>query len=160
VSQTIRLLFDDCLSKHAVEALKGLAAFSQGSTEFGHLVDFNLGGEIDDDWIPKIASEGWTVVTTDRGKKPSRGGKLPLLCQLHDVTHVMLSGTIHKRNTFEKIRAMFDVWPQLLRTQQEARGCGYLIRATGGQRARLECVTSPSGAEDRPKIQQRLDFRE
>lgn len=140
-----RLLFDDCLSKHAVNALKTLAEFTSGSVEFAHLVDFNLSGKTDDEWVPEIADQGWIVVTTDRGKKPSRGGKLPFLCQRYGVTYVMLSAAIHKRNTFDKIRAMFDVWPQLAALVPSNPCKGYLIQGPATSRATIAQVYPDAG---------------
>lgn len=154
MTQALRLLFDDCLSKHAVQALKTLTDFSDGAVQVTHLVDLSLSGELDDDWIPRIATEGWIVVTTDRGRK-NRGGKLPLICRRCNVTHVMLSAAIHKRNTFEKLRAIFDVWPSLLTASAGTRGAGYLLQATGAHGVKLICIHEPEG---KPASRTQLDL--
>jgi len=151
------MIFDDCLSKRAIKALQSLADFSKGNVEFAHLADRSLSGQIDDDWIPSIKGQGWIVMTTDRGKKPSPGGKLPHICQLHCVTHVMMSASVHKRNTFDKLRAVFEVWPDLLTAMSAPPGCGYLLQETGGPsrgRVKLAIRTQPPDATEPPKTQQ------
>ena len=49
MTTALRLIFDDCLSKHAVAALNVLGSFSRGQVDFAHLVDFSLGGTLDDE---------------------------------------------------------------------------------------------------------------
>ena len=158
MTTALRLVFDDCLSRHAVTALKKLADFTSGSVEFAHLVDFNLSGEIDDDWVPRIAADKWIVVTTDRGKKPSRGGKLPALCQRHGLSYVMFSGSVHQRNTFDKIRALFDVWPALVKLCPGGSCHGYLIHGPAKARAQIKQVY-PIQGELPPAVQKELGLK-
>lgn len=52
---------------------------------------FQLDGQCDEDWIPRIAREGWVVISSDRGKGGlKRGMPLPRLCVQWRVTHVLL----------------------------------------------------------------------
>jgi hypothetical protein len=154
VTPQLRLLFDDCISKKAVIALKALADFTDGQVEVAHLADFALSGQRDDDWIPQIPDKTWIVVTTDRGKK-NRGGKLPLLCQRYGITHVMLTAAIHVRNTFEKIRALFGVWPELLAAASGPAGAGYILKAKNrGDGVELICVYEPPSDANEPKTTQ------
>ena len=151
MTPALRLLFDDCLSKKAVIAMQALAEFSKGTVELAHLVDHGLSGAIDDAWIEAIKGQGWIIITTDRGKKPSRGGKLPYICQGKLVTHIMMSGSLHKRNTFDKLRAVFEVWPDILAASSAVAGCGYLLQDMGGTpsgRAKLAKLTEPPDVED------------
>lgn len=135
MTQELRLLFDDCLSKHAIAALATLASYSDVELEVAHLATIQQSGKSDDEWIPEIAEKGYVVITTDRGKKPSRGGKLPFLCRKHGVTHVMLSAAMHRRNQFDKIRAILSLWPELLAIAAEnPRGAGFSLRLHGGKR--------------------------
>jgi hypothetical protein len=158
VTQTIRLLFDDCLSKHAVAALAQLANFSRGQVEIRHLVDFAMGGEDDEHWIPSIPAEGWMIVTADRGKK-NKGGKLPIICQRCRITYVLLSAALHTKNTFDRMRAVLAVWPDLLAASADERGCGYLIRIKNqGRGVQLDSIYRPPDASERPKVQLGMGF--
>ncbi|HET6879499.1 MAG TPA: hypothetical protein VFI31_05070 [Pirellulales bacterium] len=116
------------MSKNAVKALAEIAQFSRGTVEIFHLATVDCGGEIDDVWIPKQASEGGLLITTDRGKKKSRGGKLPVICQRHGLRHVMMSAAVHKLNQFDKLRALFSVWPKLIEASAAAPGAGFVLK--------------------------------
>lgn len=87
----LRLLLDDCLSKNAVKAISDLARFSRGAVEVQHLATVDCAGELDDVWIPKQAPAGYLLITADRGKKKSRGSKLPVLCERNGMRYVMMS---------------------------------------------------------------------
>lgn len=153
MTQQLRLLFDDCISKHAVGALQTLTSFARGSVEVKHLVDFALSGQSDSDWIPQIQGQGWIIIGTDLGKK-NHGGKLPLISQRCLVSYVLMSPALHNKNTFDKIRALFAVWPDLLGVAADEPGCGYHLRIKNhGRGVLLECVYRPPGAGDVPKVQ-------
>jgi len=153
VTPLLRLLFDDCLSKRAVEALKTLASYSDGAADFAHLADLALSGQQDDEWIPKIEKTK-IIVSTDRGRK-NHGGKLPLICQREGITHVLFSGSVHKLNTFDKIRAMFAVWPDLLNAAVGSTGCGYILKVRNrGEGFELLSYFTPPSREDEPKTKQ------
>lgn len=110
MSSPPRFLFDECLPGPAIVEL---AATHQ--IEFASLVAL-LGeqGALDNEWIPRIAAEGrWVVVTADGGKRGSRGGKLPHLCQEHKVTHVVISNTIHAKKTRDKLALISEKWEQI-----------------------------------------------
>lgn len=128
MTQALRLVFDDCISKHAAKKLGELASFSRGLVEIAHLATLNLEGQLDDDWIPVIGASGHVAVSSDRGKNPSKGGKFPILCQRHGVIHIMLSTGVHKLNQFDKIRAVLSVWPKIIRASRGDAGCGYSLR--------------------------------
>ena len=73
-------------------------------------------GTHDEEWVPKLATEGWTVITADGGRTPNRnrGEKLPRLFARLGVTHVLLSPAVHGRTSFEKILTILSVWYPLL----------------------------------------------
>jgi hypothetical protein len=158
VTQTLRLVFDDCLSRIAVNALTTLARFSRGTVEFAHLADFTTQGRLDDDWIPEIAGKGWVLVTTDRGKQPSRGGKLPALCRKFSLTHVMLSAAMHNKNQFDKLRSLFEVWPDLVKTSEAPPGSGYSLECTAKGAAKLVHIYRPPDYQG-PPVQKQLWLR-
>jgi hypothetical protein len=130
----LRLLFDDCLSKNAVKASADIAQFSRGALEVTHLANLGCEGDLDDDWIPRLAGEGYLLVTTDRGKKKSRGGKLPILCQRNGMKHIMMSAAVHGQNQFDKLRALFMVWPNLVSASDASPGAGFVLRKKIGWR--------------------------
>jgi hypothetical protein len=158
VTQALRLAFDDCLSKHAAQKLLELAMFSRGRVEIAHLATLNLEGKNDDDWIPELKQLGYMPVTTDRGKKPSRGGKFPILCQRNGLTHIMMSAAVHRHDQFDKIRALLSVWPKLLAASAGAPGLGYLLRKTNDNAFDLSPVAPRHDpqAEGLPNIQRTL----
>lgn len=158
MTQTIRLLFDDCLSKHAVAALAQLAGFSRGEVAVKHLVDFAMAGEDDESWIPRVPSDGWIILTADRGKK-NKGGKLPLICQRCRITYVLLSAALHTKNTFDRMRAILAVWPDLLTVSVDEPGCGYLIRIKNhGRGVQLDPIYRHPDAPEAPKVQLGMGF--
>lgn len=126
----LRLLFDDCLSKHAVKALVDIAQFSRGAVEVAHLATINCEGKLDDEWVPEVANAGYLLVTTDRAKKKSQGSKLPVLCQRNGLRHVMLSAAVHQMSQFDKLRATLTVWPKLIDASLAVPGAGFLLKKT------------------------------
>jgi hypothetical protein len=101
-----RLLFDECLGRPAVERLEQLVAMGGGEKpRIRHVLEYAPPGTRDEDWIPRLAPEGWTVITSDGGRRPNkkRGEKLPRLCARYAITHVLLSPTVHVRTSFEKL---------------------------------------------------------
>lgn len=104
-----RLLFDECIGKPVM--LQLLPLVSPG-LEVHHLVDKFKRGEQDEDWIPQLGTEGgWVLITSDAGIHSKAGQKLPDLCAEHKVTHLILSGKLHKKTTVEKITWIAAAWP-------------------------------------------------
>ena len=149
----LRILFDDCLSKKAVQALADIAQFSRGAVEVSHLASLDSEGDLDDDWIPRFSGDGYLLVTTDRGKKKSRGGKLPIICQRNGMRHVMMSAAVHNLNQFDKLRALFTVWPNLLSAANAVPGAGFVLRKR--QSHGFELVAAPPRRDEssHPKVQ-------
>jgi hypothetical protein len=110
VSTQIKLLFDECLGKPMIEALKHLVP---GDPILMHLCDGFAAGTYDNVWIPKIAQEGWIVVSSDRGRKRTKGGKLPEVCKEFKVSHILFSTSLHKRSSRDKVAALTLVWNQI-----------------------------------------------
>ena len=127
-----RLLFDECLGWPAIDRLIQLVAMGKGEKpEISHVLKFAPSGTRDEDWIPRLAPQGWTVITTDGGRSPNkrRGEKLPRLCARHGVTHIILSPAVHHRTSFEKLLTILSVWYHLLRIASDPaeRGKRYLL---------------------------------
>lgn len=150
----LRLLFDDCLSKNAVKALAEIARFSRGTVEIQHLATVDCEGQLDDEWIPKQSTEGYLLITTDRGKKKSRGGKLPVLCERNGMRYVMMSAAVHNLNQFDKLRAIFTVWPKLLEAAAANPGTGFVLRKK--QPSGFDLVPASPVRQKGPRVQQTL----
>jgi hypothetical protein len=113
----VRLLFDECLGLPAIRRLSELVAMGRGEKpEIRHVLEFAPAGTRDEDWIPKLAPEGWTVITSDGGRTPNkkRGEKPPRLRARCAVTHVLISPHVHGRPSFEKLLTILSVWYPLL----------------------------------------------
>lgn len=103
--------------------------------EIRHLLEFQQSGVQDEIWIPRLSSEGWTIITSDGGRTPNknRGEKLPRLCARHAVTHVLLSPAVHQRPSFEKLLTILSVWYRLLSisVDPESKGHRFVVEPAG-----------------------------
>jgi hypothetical protein len=138
-------MFDECVGKPIMESMFQIIAASTADPEkpeFRHIVDHQKQGALDADWVPKVASEGWIVITADRGKRCG-GAKLPQLCRLHGITHVMLSASLHSMASPEKVGAIMSVWSDLVKLRSEPRGSGYSLRLSTSLRVTLLRVYEP-----------------
>ncbi len=122
----MKLLFDENFGRPLVDALKGLVAFARFRPEIQHILELQRAGAKDSEWIPKLAADGWIVLTGDRGK--SAGPKLPQLCRAYGITHVLLSGSLQNSPQFDKARAVLGVWPELIDLGEAPAGTRYSLR--------------------------------
>jgi hypothetical protein len=148
VSEPIRILFDENFGEPLVSALARFLAFDSEPKELRHLFKFAKESEADDIWVPKIAPGGWTVITTDRGKK-SATKKLPQICCENGVTHVLVSASIHQAKQFEKARAVVAVWPEIVAATRGDKGRRFSLRYNG-PRHRVILVECPTPAVHAP----------
>jgi hypothetical protein len=127
-----RFLFDECIGFPLVEQLADLLGVSSQEVDLGHAVKLGFGGINDDVWIPQIASDGWTIISGDRGaqQKAFKGEKLPIVCRQFGITHAILSRSVNKLKSFMKIRALLATWDDLLGAHSGPRGCGYALKMT------------------------------
>lgn len=127
----MRLLVDENISMPATLALKNLVGKTRESTEIQHLLETSAMGILDSEWLPKFQSqsEPWLVITADLGKR-SGGKRLPQICRELGIRHVLISGKLHQRKQFDKIRAILIVWPDLkLAFNSEPGSCFKLNQA-------------------------------
>ncbi|MGE5611222.1 MAG: hypothetical protein ACM359_18375 [Bacillota bacterium] len=113
MTPALKLLFDENFGKPLVERLAGLLTVFPEKPAISHVLDLYAQGRPDDEWIPKVAKEGWIVVSGDRARRYG-GAKLPRICAQLNVTHILLSGKLHEMKQAEKIRAIVTVWPQIV----------------------------------------------
>lgn len=136
MSDTVKLLFDENFSRPLIRDLATLAAYSPDNPSLTHLLELSPPGVGDDVWIPRVASEGFIVITADRGKR-SGGPKLPAVCEANNVTHLLLSGRVSQTVQFEKARALLAVWPELLETVMAPKGSRFLLKLSNARKPTL-----------------------
>jgi len=129
VTAPAKLLFDENFGKPMIVAVTPFLEKYQPKPVIAHLLDYFAAGVTDAMWIPKVATEGWIVVSGDRGKK-SGGAKLPEVCAAHAVTHVLLSGTLQNDRQFRKVQSIIAVWDELMQLTSCVKGSRYLLRLT------------------------------
>jgi len=107
------------------------------------LVELYGSGVLDEEWVPRFASGRWSVISTDRAKRCG-GQKLPALLALHGVTHALVSGKLHDAGQFEKARAIFVVWEQLLELRDAPSGSRFSLRYNQDRRPTLVPFAVPT----------------
>ena len=123
---SLRLVFDENIGRPLVMALAGLLRFAADPPEIKHLLEITeMYGAKDNEWIPKLASGGWIVVSADHGRKG--GAKLPLLCRQHRITHVLLSPALCNEKQLVKALALLSVWPRLLELPAKPAGSRFVL---------------------------------
>jgi hypothetical protein len=143
----IRVFFDENFGRPTVQSLEGLLKNSLNPpAEIAHILDFYEQGTPDNQWLPKLAEEGWIVISADRAKR-SGGPKLPYLCAQFGITHILLSGRIHKQPQFEKAVSVASVWNEIVAASSAPKGSRYILRLSSGANPRPVLVRAVMGDE-------------
>ncbi|WP_237228910.1 hypothetical protein [Rubinisphaera sp. JC750] len=124
-----KILFDECIGRPLVTRLTDFVTYhNDGEPELCHLLDLFGPGVYDEEWIPRIASEDWTVITQDRGSKGrKKGTPLPEVCEEFGVTHILLSRRVAQFSSFLKAVAIVSVWPQIVDIANDSRKTCYRL---------------------------------
>lgn len=151
-----RILFDECIGKPHVERLaEFVGGLGLELPEIKHVLEFQEQGVWDEEWIPRIADEGWMVVTQDRGKRrKGRGEPLPRLCLAHNITHVLFSRRIAERKSAEKVLTLTSVWNELLSLAEAPIGSRYSLEphsSTTPDSTRGRLINRTPGPRPTPK---------
>ena len=126
---TLRFLFDECVSLPSFDQLCEHLKGSTPAVELAHVIQWDLAGKRDEEWVPAIADQGWIVISADRGRGGlGRGQKLPHLCLVNRVTLIALSKAIHHQKSAEKLQSILAAWPQILKASHAARGTRFTLR--------------------------------
>ena len=125
-----KFLFDECLGRPLTETMRKLIGFHRHQVGVMHLFDRFEAGTRDEIWVPKIAPEGWIVVSVDRGRSP--GPKLPLLCSALGVSHILFAPSAAALPQFEKARAFLRVWRDAVNLAQAPAGTRALLKIHSG----------------------------
>ena len=161
MTQPIRFLFDECISRPVVEAqvAQSLALYGAQATVAHFLSKYPCGVK-DPAWIPEIAQEGgWVIVSMDRGKHSKKSERLPVICRAFRVTHVMLSSGLEKRSMYYRATAIEACWSDLIAAADAPPGAGYVLSMRHGPSAitfRLGKKTDALPPEDAPLVQRDL----
>lgn len=128
----MKLLLDENLSRPATEALRNLISRTREPVEIKHLLDLCPSGILDLNWLPQFQDqiEPWLIITADSGKRCG-GDRLPQICGELGIRHVLLSGKLHQRRQFDKIRAVITVWPALKEAHSSAAGSRFKLQQAG-----------------------------
>ena len=134
MNSPFKLMFDENVGRELIHALAELAQFHDPPPQVSHIIDFvGQEGEEDDIWIPRLAGEGWLLVSADQGH--SGGPKFPRLCRTWKITQIVIKGKLHHAKQFEKARAVLAVWPDLLEAANSPPGTEFALHYTHGQRS-------------------------
>jgi len=124
-----KILFDECIGKpHSEHLAKFVAISDDANAEVRHVLDFQPQGVLDEEWIPRIKDEGWTIITQDRSRQ--RGGKGAPLCRVclaSKVTHVILSRRVGERRSFDKMMTVLNLWYEIIAATSAPAGTRYVI---------------------------------
>lgn len=94
-----------------------------------HVNDFFAQGTYDDVWIPAISQDSrWIVITSDRAKGRSKGGKLPQLLKRNGIRHVVMSTTLHMKSGDEKVSILRSIWGQIEEVRHSQPGTRHDLR--------------------------------
>ena len=120
-----------------------------GDPHFEHVCTKFASGIADNDWIPLLGEEGgWIVISADRASRgPKTGGKLPLLCYIHKITHVLLSGKLNGKRGNEKIAALSLVWSQITELYKEVPGTRFNLRYKETEKGVLSIVLQKAATQ-------------
>ena len=136
----IRFLFDENFGKPLVLTIERLLldfGHAEDQATVRHVLDFQQQGIWDEEWIPRLATEKWTVVAADLGRRGGlkKGRKLPGLCIEYGLTHFLLSSAVHTRKSFRKLLTILSVWHELISLARDAPpGSRFLIEPSGPSR--------------------------
>lgn len=130
----LKILFDENFGEPLVSALaKIIADFHEEPCEVRHIFSVIPSGGKDDVWIPKIAKDGWVIISADR-EKGAGGAKLPDLCWRNNITHFILSKSLCNARRFERLRVLISAWPRILIDARSVAGTRFSLRYDGRNR--------------------------
>jgi len=124
-----KFLLDECVSLPIVAALRKHVDTLPVPAHLFHIIELGMNAQSDEDWIPKIAEEGWVVISGDKGKGGLRKGqKLKAICASFGVTHILVSAKIQERKVAEKIELFKAAWEMIAATSESEPGTRFSMR--------------------------------
>lgn len=138
MSTAPKFFFDECVGRPIMETVEQKLQSQGVSVTFSHLKDRFAEKQLDEDWIPQIAPEGWVIITSDQARKRSKGGRLPELCIEYEVTHVLIGTTLHHKSSGEKEKALLDAWGDIMKLTSVPKGSRYRLHLNNDGQGTLE----------------------
>ncbi len=127
----MKLLFDANVSQHAVKLLIDLLSVCREEGELRHLVeDFPLSTP-DSGFIRTYAEQGYLIVTGNSGKQSGQKDQLLKICMAEGATHVLFTGRLQQRRTFDKMRAVITAWPEIVEAANAPAGSRCKLQQRG-----------------------------
>jgi hypothetical protein len=127
-----------------------------------HVLTYQSQGVWDEDWIPRMASENWILITADKAKtRKGKGEPLSAICVRCGVTHVVLSKAIGRRKSFERMLTVLSLWYEIVHLEYEPRGSRFMIEPSGSgleHRGRGRLVKKPLPSLRPPTPKGQLPF--
>jgi len=121
--------FDATFGRPWVITLENLFSMRKESEPFlRHIYAVSKPKEQDPSWISKLDENEFIIISGDRGNKKPR---LPQICREKQITHIILSSTVHHSSRFERARAIIMLWPHLLETFEAPSGSRFQIEKSG-----------------------------
>jgi hypothetical protein len=139
-NQPVKLLLDECLGRPLVVDINQFLSWDTPTPTIHHLTNYFKPGELDPDWIPKIANEGWIILTADRGKRGK--DKLPSICAAYKVTHILMGKSVARLKQSQKANAIISIWEDIKKCNDAPKGSRFLMSWING-RAILKPMTVP-----------------
>lgn len=136
--QPVKLLLDECLGRPIVADMNQMLSWDRPAPTIHHLTKYFLPGTKDEDWIPRIKNEGWVVLTQDKGRKGRH--KLPKICALYKITHIVLSKAVAHQKQYQKANTIIGAWEQIKECANATAGTRFRLKLTHAGRAIIERV--------------------
>ncbi len=122
----LKILIDENIGQPITVSLANLLTWHVLKPEVKHIQEFYEKGTPDDEWIPQLSKDNWIIISTDRGQKYG-GPKLPTICKKLNISHILISASLHKEKQFEKARAIVYVWPEIIGIPNDPPGTRYSL---------------------------------
>jgi hypothetical protein len=121
VSQSLKLIFDECCSKRLARKIVEIYEECYPGLQTKHLSDLCKPGTNDEDWIPMLEKDKeWIILTADRGKDAKKQ-KLQVICSRFGITHIAFTSAVMRDGYKAQKQALLCVWPQIMRVPLIAR---------------------------------------
>jgi hypothetical protein len=137
----VKLLVDECLGRPIVEGMNKWLSLDTPAPTIHHLTNYFVSGAKDPVWIPQVKSEGWIILSQDRGKKGK--DKLPKICAHYGITHIILSKSVAHLKQYQKANAIISVWEQIKACNDAPKGTRFRLRLNHAGRPFIEKVDLP-----------------
>jgi hypothetical protein len=141
-NQPVKLLLDECLGRPLVLDMNRMLSWDTSKPTIHHLTNYFRPGELDPDWIPKVAGEGWMVLTADRGRKGK--DKLPSICASYKVTHILMGASVARLKQYQKAIAIISIWEKIKECNDAPKGSRFIMSMINGRTILRQVILPPT----------------